>query len=598
VISIDIDTARENLGKDCKLTLQTAKKDEIHVFPDPPGTGKTKTFAKLIEKISDIKVLTLAPTHQLATETDNHYDTHLWGRDHFYCPQEDRFEATRNMNFNRMQVICDDCDLKKNCECEYLANIKNALNSRTVISVHDYLNTTIPQDFLEDKEKKCILAIDESPINKLIQQIYITRKDLRNMEAIADNDTFSALTKELIRIIRTDKSYYNKCFLKEFNCKPEYQNMPWNECYRKIKQYNEQVANRFINNYIYELKSIVKLSIEFGRRNVSLPFSKPDKYIRHEHRTKPIKEICYTTINRRLPKVPIILFDATADKTLLEKIFPDRKIIMHAPNIKNVHIPYQITDGNYARMALSKERTRIRIANAIYQKCKKLRKDDEIGLIAHQINENDFEKRLIEMGVKCKIITEHYHNLLGINEFSKCIMLFIIGSPEPNPTDVKLYTEALHIGERPAKQKRRDKKYIDERVQRLVSHIRESHIIQAYGRARTLTNKDCEVFIISNLELPIDTCKIELDDMLGKPTSPEDVILTTIYEIYGENFGEYKRFYDTVRGRKPFIGYNGFATQTIAWLDSTDFLERRPGQIKIKALGMKKVELFIENLNK
>jgi hypothetical protein len=597
VISIDIDIARENLGKDYKLTLQTAKKDEIHVFPDPPGTGKTKTFAKLIEKISDIKVLTLAPTHQLATETEKHYDAHLWGRDHFYCPQEDRFEATRNMNFNRMQVICVDCELKKKWDCEYLANINQALKSRTVISVHPYLSTTIPESFLKDKKKKCILVIDESPIHSLIQQIHITTKDLNSMRAIVDNELFTSLTRELIRVTRTEKSYYNKYFLRKFNCNPEYQDIQWDGCYQVIKRYNENIDSHYINNYIYFLKSIVELSIEFRGKNVSLPYCKPDRYIRKEHKSISIKEITYTDIKKNLPQVPIILFDATADKTLLEKIFPDRKIIMHNPNIKNFHIPYQITDGNYARKALSKEGTRNRIANAIYQQSKNLGKTDKIGLITHQINENYFKQKLIEMGVKCKIITEHYHNLLGINEFNKCIMLFIVGSPEPNPTDVKLYTEALHIGERPAKQKRRDKKYIDERVQRLVSHIRESHIIQAYGRARTLTNKDCEVFIFNNLELPIDTCELELNELIRKPIRPEDVALYTLYERYGDAPGNYGEYYDKVRNRHPFSDGSEDATGTIDWLESIGLLERRPSQIKITALGMKKVELFIENLN-
>ena len=381
MISIDIGTARKNLRKDCKLTLQTAKKDEIHVFPDPPGTGKTKTFAKLIEKISDIKVLTLAPTHQLATETDNHYDAHLWGRDHFYCPQEDRFEATRNMNFNRTQVICGDCELKKSWDCEYLANIKQAVKSRTVISVHPYLSTTIPERFLKNKKKKCILVIDESPFQALINQIHITVKDLNDMDAIADNNNFSLLRGELIRIIRNEESYYNKEFLDEFGYLSEYQYIPWNWCYNRIKIYNEHTDYRFINNYLYELKLIVELSRKYAGKNVSLPFCKPEKYVKYKHKTIPIREITYTHILTDLPGVPIILFDATADKTLLEKMFSDRKIIMHTPKIRNFHIPFQITDGNYSRKTLSKERTRNRIVNAIYHKCKNLKKTYEIGIM-------------------------------------------------------------------------------------------------------------------------------------------------------------------------------------------------------------------------
>ena len=374
MITIDLDTARRTLREDYITNINTAKNDEIHVYPHPPGTGKTKTFATLIEEILNIIVLTLVPTHDLAKETEEHYDVHLKGRDYFDCPRRGIFEETNNINFNRFRVICRDCVLRITRKCEYLKNVEQALKSRTVISVHDYLNYTIPYGFLRYRHKKCILVIDESPINSLIKQVHITTKDLNNMRAIiegstyfseTDKELFSGLTNELSNSIKTEKSYYNRDFLRKFKCKPEYQDIPFSDIKKLINQFNEHEDTGYIHNFIDELTTIVELSIKHKGRNVALPFAKPERYIRKEQRSIPMKEITYTSINRELPKVPVILFDATADKTLLEKIFPDRKIIMHNPQIKSTHIPYQITDGNYARKALSKERTRKRILESI-----------------------------------------------------------------------------------------------------------------------------------------------------------------------------------------------------------------------------------------
>ena len=172
----DLELARVQWKQNLKQTVETASIKELHVFKDPTGFGKTKIFSDFVKDNAKprSKILTLVPTHGLANETDNKYTIHLKGRNQFDdCPKKEEFELCKSKEVNTKQLLCKNCGHKDDCAYEKQKN--EALKSKSVISVHQYLNTTIPLKFFKEN-KNSILFIDESPIGTLIQTKQLQQK--------------------------------------------------------------------------------------------------------------------------------------------------------------------------------------------------------------------------------------------------------------------------------------------------------------------------------------------------------------------------------------------------------------------------------------
>jgi len=541
--TVTLDETRKEWSRNLKRIMDTARIDEIHVLADPTGFGKTKQFSDMVHNdlaIKGNKILTLVPTHPLANETEEKYDIHLWGKNHFDdCPKKEEFEACKGKTVNTNQILCTGCTE----ECAYNKQMEDALKSRSVISVHAYLNTTIPTKFFKESTNS-LFFIDESPIKSIITTNTIELLDLPTMLAFIEGiGTSVSKELEMLCVILTsmiddEEEYYNKNFIDKItNIKHDFTGIDWDLYNNSIDKANalSPDVKYLTNNFIPQLRYVVETCYKFKGQDVALPFAKPLRYSKQGHKTIPEKQIDIITPIKSLPDVKTLLFDATANPKLLEIVFPNRKIIEHEATIRNEYKPYQTTNAVYSRKSISDKRVRERIAKAIVEDLSYTMRTNKIGIITHKDYEKWFVRYLQDNGVTAEIIHEHYWNLTGKNDFNECTKLYIIGSPEPDPNDARLQCASLHVGEEPISTERnKDGMYTDPRLQQYVEHIREAELVQAYGRGRTLTNNKIGVYIICSLEIPMETRKRTLKELLGQPTTRNEVALALLLQMGGD----------------------------------------------------------------
>ena len=589
---MDIDNVRAKIYTDLDLIsdLIYTTTQELHGFKLPPGTGKTYLSSKLARNwYHSYPIVMLAPRHDIASDWDRNYDIHLWGRNHFDCPRKDQFEATKNLNINRKRIICHGCTF----DCEYKKQFALAKKSKRVITVHSYLKTDLINDIF-DGYKRGVLIIDESPLQSLVYTTNITRSDLLKMDAIIDYPLFHDIAMNLIKIINSRHSYYGLNFIKAYNYSDIFKY--WNVWSKRIDDWNmsREDKSECVSNHISILKDIDNYCGKYDD-DVCLPFAKPLKYIQSKNRAVPINYIAYTDISSSIPPdIRVMLLDATADVRLLRMFFPNFKFVEHKYDIKNVRKPFQIIDATYGRSGVSHKWTTKRIANAIYQQSKWIPKDETIGVITFKMIEKEIYKMLVEMHLQCKVKTEHYNNLTGTNDFNKCTTLFVVGSPEVPSDDMRLIAEALHVGNAPISTVRlKDNTYKDKRLQQVVAHWRESELVQAIGRARMLTNSNIQVFIITNLKIPIDTIKIDMKVMAWIPTSPIDVALVKLHDMYRLELGNYVNLYNALRRMSPYRNAKSPGNEVTKWIKKLKYkgyIEKHYSRIKITKDGLEMIK--------
>lgn len=591
-----IEQDRKTLQQLTKQELATIQPGEIHTITTLTGSGKTTIFIDEIKEIkkSDHRIFWLSARHNLAEENQHHFDLYLKGRDHYDCQYEDEFNKLKNIHgFNPEQNICGTCEHQHTCE--YRENLRRLSdkNTKLVIGVHSHINTKIPLEFLG---KDDILIIDESISSELYDTIHITLDKLQDMLILCGGDKdFYLFYKRLKEIIISKDEYYGKSFIDALNL--DDLNLNWRRWFfvsYKINKGLYEIDMIPYSNYLKELKEIVTLANKYkDRENVALPFAKPLIWTGYDN--QPGKEIRYIDVKHPIPSnYPIIILDATGgkEKQLLDSFFNEHTITEKSIDgfvIEN--IPYQITDNNYSRKSMSNPATLDRIVKGIYQQIKESN-GAKVGIITMQKFEhriiNKLKRLLTKNNLNYILESAHYYDVAGLNKFHGFNYLFVIGSPEPRPFEARLITEAIHVGEPSVSIERKDGIYSDERLQRFIESTRESQLVQSVGRGRELLDDDIKVFILTCLNIPLNTKDVNMDMLLNKPTKPVEVALSFLYEYGENNWIKRSDYVNRLRHHAPFTTDPKLTTKTLKFMKRMHYIHTKPNYVKLSMLGNKR----------
>ena len=140
--------------------------------------------------------------------------------------------------------------------------------------------------------------------------------------------------------------------------------------------------------------------------------------------------------------------------------------------------------------------------------------------------------------------------------------------------------------------------HTDPRLQQYVEHIREAELVQAYGRGRTLTNNKIGVYIICSLEIPMETRKRTLNELLGQPTTRNKVALALLLQLGGNKGYNYSHYYNRLRRRNPFRGYKNpshMVIKTLKNLIKAGYIkhDKQKGIIKLTPNGRMQIKYEI-----
>ncbi|MCK4902654.1 MAG: hypothetical protein KAS76_04785, partial [Thermoplasmatales archaeon] len=300
----------------------------------------------------------------------------------------------------------------------------------------------------------------------------------------------------------------------------------------------EDFVKDILNDVIDITKKCFKYYKQNPNRDICLPFYSELEKISKNGKPYSRKYIVNTILNRQLPKVPVVILDATGDKELFEQLF-GREVVEYSPKLKIKRNVIQICDGMYYSASMFYDSTRNRIYNAVYRLIKyHLKKDTKnINIVTMKkystiANEEgkyknmSIERYLINKGLDMsRIIIWHYGAVKGKNAMQDDNVLILIGTPEPNIYSFPKEVECWYEGQKKIVTDRipepsgspfheHNYRYADKRYYAHVRSKREHELEQDIERLRfAISNKGKVVYVFSMLPLSIDTKRINLKDL-------------------------------------------------------------------------------------
>jgi len=579
----------------------------------PPGFGKTYTASQKLFSIPDILTVWLAPTHkQIEESVLNHlenYVLHLEGIDR-KCLHKEKLREANKYNISYEKVICGQCNDNK--QCPYHQQFKELRNNPVSwVGVHHHLRNKFIQDFFNENDYLPRgLVIDEHFTNSLVNEVKLNKKDLKDLIIISrklkwklrEKSDFKNLSFfHLIIIIHTFIKLLSKTRKEGFNGlnfvdtffeilpigKAEYSikeiqvNLTGKVMYEFKKMYNEEIIKRYENgmpvkNILYEVLEITNQCIDIynnrPEKDINLPFYSIEE---SNDKGELVKNICYTEVEKNLPKVPIIIMDATGDKEFYETLF-NREVELYESDIKIERNIIQTTDGMYWQESFKNKSTRERIFKTVSSVIKYHLNDGEtrVNIITYKKLIKSLSKFLLDSGIKKdSFCVYNYGGIKGLNVMKDNNILILIGVNEPNFNTYSKQVAVWYQGEKPINNEKiveyknspfynRNHRYKDKRYFSHVKMVREHEIEQAIERLRFIeSNSKKKAYLFSALPIEFPTQKTSVWELLVS-VNPEEQIKGEIKSlqhdpiyVYLKHFreGDTKTLiYEKIRNVVPF----------------------------------------------
>lgn len=612
----------------------------------PQGFGKTgSTFKALIENGKIIFVY-LGPSHDFLDDQNNnpflknlgiHRIPHIKGMQQLnslgkpLCSNQKMIQIQRcNLDSS---ILCEKCNDKN--ECQFKEQFKEIREVKSWRGVHKHLPTKIVQEY----ECHCII-VDENPLPNLVDTLEIKEEQLvKNQKVLQEiqEQTKSVKIKNICSILLTSidasirlkdvtehdtihKEVYEKkkfigllglSFVNHFII-----NTGWDkkkqqrisELLKKKdkhltvlkKKYIDSIINlvwdndesKHVLNIIDELVEIIQTCLHYSLNppphDINLSFySETEKHRLKKGGFDYVTKVVKRDVNIELPKIPLIILDATGDKEYYSKLLGreiiEYKIPVEFPIDRNI---IQITDGRYFAQSLIHEHTRNKVYKAVrflVQHHKSLTNSD-INIVTmkrySRITDEDepyngmsIQRYMQDHGHKDDIKYYHYGNIRGKNQMQDSDVIILIGTYEPNHFALVKEAACWHIGEPSLSNKRKkdiDPKkytgdegyeYVDERYSLHVRQKREAEIEHALERIRFALTPGKSAYFFSSLPIRFDTVKMNIDEMLqtvviGKkfPNAFIDIFKRL---AKGRGMASFTTLDQSVRNHKAIINYGG-----------------------------------------
>ncbi len=584
------------------------EKEKILLVRLPPGTGKTVTGSQTLFSRDDILTIWLSPNHgQIEDTVTKHNDVfHLKGRRilcyHRLLDEFDRY------NVDIKRVLCmSNCEELKEGTCEYFNQFRELRETpQSFVSVHHHLNTKFIGDYFKKNQRrfpnKC-LVIDENPIGNLKHEISFNKRDLINLIIILDKvcddleregllptkapKVIDVLHLALINILREKDATRGASFVNQFMKhvseykylrKDDFLTFEEIEKILKskkmailVKRFNDEIYKYFetghrVKNIILEILFIAKKCIfyskkeseHFGKlkitKDFNLPFYSDFEEFKSDGMSATVKVIRCAKVVKELPKVPIIIMDASGDKEFYSSIF-EREVEefdLKGDIERNI---IQVMDGKYNIASLSKRRTRKNVYNAVFCIVKHHldKGEPRVAIVTIKKFEGNLKRYLTDRGIdETQLYMNHYGNIRGLNVMEEDKTLILMGTPEPNiesfPKDVAYWYEGeIPINTDRIKERKRsvffnhDYRYKDPRYFTHIRRIREHEIEQTIDRLRFFLYPDKKAYLFSMLPIDFPTQETTISELL-REIDPKARIQGRIFEKRRNPFYVYLKY--------------------------------------------------------
>lgn len=534
----DLERFRQTMNKVVRDYMATPDPDYMLLIPAPPGAGKTWTGVHLAHWVFEKmhrRVLYAGPRHEFFQDVINiSPEPERWtewlprqqAKDDYgegeTCKHTPAINAWMQRGYKAMDFCERICrwDYIKN-DCPYHAQGRKAQPLIFGQHAHVVLGHTLAHEF-------GVVVGDEIPLSSFVWEWdiptrHIRASDLeyteplseivRTLQRLAENGS-QLHGMDLINVLGGAESVLKSC---------ELANLPFNAIAEAPSIYRPEDAHDKPYFYLPALVFLLQREAEAVRRGIE------DYPTRIWLRPSGLTLLLRRYVNERMPK-HMIWFDATGTSGIYEAMFKRKVRLFDAtPQIKGRI--YQVTDRANGKSTLKdKEGNESRRAQEVKAQV------DRICEIENATNPAVIT--YMELTGKLDRPTGHFYGNRGTNQFEKCDVLVVAGTPLPPLYQIEKIAKSLWIERMAPFDSRfraidRRYNYIDENgdgwayptpvfadheLNEILWQYREAEIIQSAHRARILTQNK-PVYLLTNV--PIDelppTKLLTIRELMGAP---------------------------------------------------------------------------------
>jgi hypothetical protein len=434
---------------------------EVKGIAAAAGLGKTSSVIEELKNFNGI-VWFLIPDMELAEEirqafiSSGHKEVHLFrGRNEYNCK---RFGLSKQLSQHVSpdeqsvgQAICKNGDeLCPHYEsCPYIAqidNIKNSSNPAIIIMAHNYLTVHVPMPVPD------LVVIDESHWQKMIGTKKI--KVIKLYGIVGYNSTEADEYQYIIKMIEHALRWHPQDYLEELRklgIKGRKDLQPALDFLEKLKKDTKSISPKYSDDKIrsiisqYEATPPVIAKARYMLEMLGEELSRP-RNTGHLLRMYNDTIVVHTRKNPRSfihPRVPVLLLDASANKTINSQVWGKKLNHLHIPARRNV-IVHQVIGRQFSKQSIT--------GKMLYRECR----PEEAAVFRNEIIEfvNTLPGIVFAAGTKEVITllkphfrdgvhTGHFAALRGKNKFIECNTAVILGREQPSPEAMETQGRAL-----------------------------------------------------------------------------------------------------------------------------------------------------------
>ena len=528
------------------------------------GAGKTKAVIETLAKpsFSGVNILYLVRDHKLGNQIEQDLKAEIMRHKSTFVGFSREKFAYKNSVIRikgKTQPICDDTELTMECfgnfygfdeiteSCPYTEQYESHANIR-IMTHNEWFNQ--PSKW-SNRINYTLTPSYMLPNGDLVESCTISPSN----DSSYWNPEFIVIDEDIISI---DDEIINKT--EDINCKYGSIKKVINSLKLggiledALKTYADKISDDNENNpnWLGRGKNGVK------NKGYSEVLNSFDRYLKTEQ-VNCLNGIYYKDeklhINRlkqthnRYQNVPTLILDATAEPSVIQKVYPD--FSFHNIKIKSnsdVNV-YQMQNANFTKKYLQDAEKRRTVVKGLKDIVNQY---SNVGLISYKKIEgdDDFTKKIAdEIGIKRYA---HFGNLRGCNDFEDVDCLLILGRCAIPVDEYKLYADAIYG----SKDYNDNKVYVDKLIrmkngnvctlnnqiylnselESIYTYKSIGETIQAVGRGRLIHGKKKDIFLFSSESLGTD---IEITDLFRY----EDLFEKLIFD---DNTQEYLRSFEMI----------------------------------------------------